>query len=184
MRVAPQPPAWSGACRAPSVARSVVGAPTARASSRTPPRPPRGPPGGGHRGGERVDEADPEAEPVHFLRGCHPPRVASDDLLVCAGPTAEVAHHCLPRASLVSCSSCRRQQRPRPSAIARGSERQRARGRRVTAACAVTDRAVSDVGCQAAVALPCPPAHPSPHPRQTTHQRERTVRATSGARSQ
>jgi hypothetical protein len=40
-----------------------------------------------------VDEADPEAETVHLLRGCHPPRVAGDDLLACAGPTAEVAHH-------------------------------------------------------------------------------------------
>ena len=40
-----------------------------------------------------VDEADPEAESVHLLRGCHPPRVAGLDLLACARPTAEVAHH-------------------------------------------------------------------------------------------
>lgn len=40
-----------------------------------------------------VDEPDPEAESVHLLRGCHPPRVAGDDLVACAGAAAEVAHH-------------------------------------------------------------------------------------------
>jgi hypothetical protein len=40
-----------------------------------------------------VDQANPEAESVHLLRGCHPPPVAGLDLLACAGPTAEVAHH-------------------------------------------------------------------------------------------
>jgi hypothetical protein len=40
-----------------------------------------------------VDEADPEAESVHLLRGFHPPRVVGHDLLACAGPTGEVAHH-------------------------------------------------------------------------------------------
>src|SRR5829696_3843727 len=40
-----------------------------------------------------VDETDPEAESIHLLRGRHPPRVAGYDLLACAGPTAEVAHH-------------------------------------------------------------------------------------------
>jgi hypothetical protein len=40
-----------------------------------------------------VDEADPEAESVNLVRGCHPPRVAGLDLVPCAGPTAEVAHH-------------------------------------------------------------------------------------------
>jgi hypothetical protein len=35
---------------------------------------------------------------------------------------------------------------------------------------ALSDRVVSGVGCRAAVALPCPPAHPSPHPRQTARQ--------------
>jgi len=40
-----------------------------------------------------VGQPDPEAEPGHFLRGCDPPRMAGLDVLACAGPTAEVAHH-------------------------------------------------------------------------------------------
>ena len=40
-----------------------------------------------------VDQSDPKAEPVHLLRGCDPPRVAGLDLLACARPAAEVAHH-------------------------------------------------------------------------------------------
>ena len=40
-----------------------------------------------------VDQADPVAESVHLLRGCHAPCVMGLDLLACACPTGEVAHH-------------------------------------------------------------------------------------------